>query len=320
MGTNKFGVKINILLLVFSILLSLLMAEVFFRFYMNRMSDSIQDIGASAWYNSKLKHSPDIMYINAPSNSEYFLSKTLEDDYLLNKDKYIILVLGDSFTHGVGLLNGSNRYSRQLQKKLGDDFFVVNLGWGGANIDDYLTISNLFFEKYHANLTIIGYFPNDIDPDVSIRLPNNEIEILKYPAKKSALFYFIKRSLENKLQLYLNRYIISFKDETTLKKHESYIKKLSSFIKSKNSAVMIISIPFLYQLNDFTNYPMAHQIAFLENVSINNNIYFLDLYPYFKNFKPKKVWANKFDHHPNRLGHEIIANATYDYLISDVIS
>ena len=55
----------------------------------------------------------------------------------------------------------------------------------------------------------------------------------------------------------------------------------------------------------------------IERISEENNFYFLDLYPTFEPYGPKKFRLNVFDSHPNELGHEMAAKAIYDFLIKE---
>lgn len=290
-----------------------MLGEYFFRNYLK--NDSIGDIYATNWF--EYRNSPKVQaryYISAKGDDDHTLTPEFESDYTNQAGKYRIIVLGDSFTHGLGLDNENLRFTNLLQEKLGNDFFIINLGWGGADIDDYERVQKIYFQNHTANLTIIAYFPNDIDPDIVERKGMSDLDFITPFAKNSAFVYYFKRSVENKFQLYLNYYKFAYSNENNLKNHEKTLSRIIKYSKEKGSDEIIMSIPFLYQLADFKKYPMVHQIKFISNVTHKNNASFLDIYPYFEGYDPVELWVSRFDQHPNELGHEIIADAIYQKL------
>ena len=69
---------------------------------------------------------------------------------------------------------------------------------------------------------------------------------------------------------------------------------------------------FLVMTPDFHNlldYPFAFIHQKMEQIANEFGIQYLDLLPYFIGIKKDDIWAMPGDPHPNKLGHEIMADA-----------
>ena len=307
----------NIMVMTASLIISILLAELFFRVYLSYQGDSTNAIAQYDWYLGDALPKPpqegDTNYLVETGGVKNFIfSREFDKDYAASKGSYKILILGDSFTEGMGVRNRTLRFSRQLQEKLGDDFAVFNLAWPGSDIVDYDNIAKLYFANHTANLTMIVYFPNDIDRDVLIPLEDREIVSMQENSRKYAIMHFIKKSIETRSHMYLNYYISAYADGPSLARHGSFISKMIKRIKDSGSDVLIVSLPFLYQMEDFERYPLKHEDEFLKGVAEINDAFYLDTLPTLSRYRPQQLWVSSFDHHLNALGHRIVADAIYD--------
>jgi lysophospholipase L1-like esterase len=76
--------------------------------------------------------------------------------------KTTVVVTGDSFTAGWGIENPDDRYTGELQRQLGDDYAVINLGvYGTATVEQLDRLKA--FPLATPDVVILQYFLNDIN-------------------------------------------------------------------------------------------------------------------------------------------------------------
>jgi lysophospholipase L1-like esterase len=307
---------VNLIVFLAAAILALAAAELFFRVYLSIQGDSLSGLGTMEWHMGRFlpphTYEPDTQYLTEKGHLEFALSEEFERHYNGSNDKFRIIIIGDSFTDGMGLRNKSKRFSAILQERLGDPYDVINLGWGGTNTEDHMRIAQLYFKEHDADLVIIAYFPNDIDPHVSNPLPGREIVSMVNISKRYALAHYIKRMKENRNHMYMNYYIAAYSDKASLLRHAESLGSLIHLIKDNDAEVMLLSLPFLYQLDDFRDYPMKHQVDFIGSVADVNGAIFLDTYPGLSGRRPEELWISSFDNHLNELGHSIVADVILD--------
>ena len=118
----------------------------------------------------------------------------------------------------------------------------------------------------------------------------------------------------------LNR-IVNAGNEETLKNHyqsiyspsskgflemKAALKQLSDYASNNNKKIFLVMTPDFHNLLD---YPFAFIHQKMEQISEEFGIQYLDLLPYFIGIKKDDIWAMPGDPHPNKLGHEIMADA-----------
>jgi hypothetical protein len=76
---------------------------------------------------------------------------------------YRVLFLGDSFTYGVGV-NDDQTFAALVEKALRADLMsveVINAGCPGKGTDYELKLFQTLGRKFHSDLTVLGFYPND---------------------------------------------------------------------------------------------------------------------------------------------------------------
>ncbi|HHG85134.1 MAG TPA: SGNH/GDSL hydrolase family protein, partial [Bacteroidetes bacterium] len=187
-------------------------------------------------------------------NAEGYRDRPYDVQKIEGKTK--VLLLGDSFVAGHGLKNPEDRFSNLLQKELGENYYVFNLGVGGSDVADEFQRLKAF--SYRPDYLLYSYYPNDIERDgemggLVLPKPRSYNDVWFIPR------FFIRRS-------YLLNFIYwQFPHYDELVDYKGYLKQCYSFPK-----VMEIHTAHLDSIIDFAKQfeaPMAAVVfPFLEQV------------------------------------------------------
>ena len=244
-----------------------------------------------------------IMRTDVFLNSDGFRNK-----YDVNSQKKKILMLGDSMTFGFG---AQQTFSSYLEKKLSEDYQVINAGIGNTNTK--MQISNFFenFSKYNYDVLVLNFFINDFE-DVKIR----EISFLQ---KNFYSYTFVKSKIINILVKFgfLSNwekfYHKTFQNTNLINETFSLIKKLKQYCEKNNIVFIINNIP---ELKDLKNYKFFKETNLIKSFAKNNGIYFFNSMNDLKNFDEKSLWVSEEDRHANNKAHKIISNFLYNKILS----
>jgi hypothetical protein len=108
-------------------------------------------------------HLPGIYYLTFRNNS---LGWRGHREYReVKPTNYRVLFLGDSFTYGVGVNDDQTFAARVEQNLLGDHLSVevMNAGNPGKGTDYELKLFQTVGAKFHPDLTVLCFFPNDFE-------------------------------------------------------------------------------------------------------------------------------------------------------------
>ena len=130
-------------------------------------------------YYSKFTHENIIYKTNN-------LGLRMENEVSLIKTKKRVLLLGDSFTFGA-YLNEKDTYYYKLQKYLGEDYEVINMGIIGYGSDQ--EILNYLYEgaKLQPDIVVVNIFGNDYSDNLngfSSDVPKNYFDLRTEPELK----------------------------------------------------------------------------------------------------------------------------------------
>ncbi len=296
--------------IIISTILSLLILEIFVRFYVdNGMNYEIEMMK----YANKLKiissnkeigieHRKNVkgvfMGANVSLNSDGFRNK--KD---INKNSKKILMLGDSMTFGWG---AENPFPNLLNTKI-KNYEVINAGIGNTNT--LMQIENFFenySKKYKYNMIVLNFFINDFE-NVLIKKPN-------LFEKNSYLYTFLNNKFNNiliKFKIKKNWQVFysqNYQNSQIKKDTFEKILMLKNYCNKNNIIFIIHMIP---ELRNMKNYKFLKENSLLENFSLQNNIMFLNSLDVLKDFKESDLWVTKLDPHANDKAHQIIAEYIY---------
>ena len=309
------GVSVgNLLLLGVTMLLVLVMAEVFIRI----LFDDITTTDDNASYFARKWKETSKPSVNSLGFREREISMQKPADV------YRIAVVGDSLTYGQGIAE-QDRFSRMIERTLNGgkiSYQVYNFGIPGAETIDHIRFLEDVF-KIDPDFILLQWFTNDVEgPDKSARqsyyrlIPSDYLSgILQ---KNSALFYLINRQW-NQLQSQIGL-VAPFRDSMNgrfgdIKSENSQraIHELNEFItlvKDKNIPLGIVMFPNLVLTEGgVEKYPFDFLFDRVIDACHKNDIKCIDLRPAFAKENPTELWVNRFDPHPSVFANKIAAES-----------
>lgn len=337
---------LNILLLSGSILFFLIVAEGVTRLVMPNsvrlrlMHQPDERLGYRLAPNYEMRHQTSDFDSHIKINSE-----GLRDyEHQKNKDSSTIriLVLGDSFTFGVGV-SLEESYPKVLEAMLnkntsaGDPkkYEVINAGIEGFGTEqEYLYLAELA-NRYSPDLVIVGLYSNDID-DVIKGIPSAKGRTW---LKRRMFFLSFLRGLQISMgimfrdpqagifQIYQDVYPPQF--ENALQKTKEFLTKIKDFSYSMGAKTFIVIIPSCFEIerrsewekrgfgrfysDDFFNKNMSKFSDTFTEFGEIRGIPTLPLLPVFKDSNVRPLYFTK-DFHWTREGHSLAAESIYNFM------
>ncbi len=105
-------------------------------------------------------------------------------------------------------------------------------------------------------------------------------------------------------------YLDAFRGKKAKRNFET-LRELNQRIELNGSKMVIVLFPLVY---NFKKYPFKEIHDKLSMFCNNENIPLLDLLPAFSKYKAEELWVNPTDHHPNEIGHRVMADELYSFL------
>lgn len=180
-------------------------------------------------------------------------------------DKPNIIVLGDSYTFGMGV-NDGEEYASVMSGDLEDRFNVINLAVGGWGLTQQIRRYYEFGQLYVPKMVILQFSINDIEDNFNNKVTIIENDKFKFVDSKSSINWikkYLSKSFIQKIQMYnllRNAVYIYFSERhigNEIKKYQDnnsnefifmqdfYIDLLDLFIKDLNKkdiTILMISI------------------------------------------------------------------------------
>ena len=258
-----------------------------------------------------------------------------------DKNKYKIMLVGDSYVAGHGIKEPADRFGDILQKKLSGNQKIFNLGHNGWDTEAEFNAITKY--PLQPDLIILCHCPNDIErcngqSSLLKSVPYNNYNkfsslfpngFFNYLIDNSYLlnffyykFYVDKRGSDNFVMDEKNA-LSSMKDGNYYGKYltsaimTQHLNQLGKFIivsKQYNIRLVVVLFPETYDngidfSEKYVNYPL---FSFFKN----NGVPVIDTYQIFKNIPEKDRIVNKTDAHPSELANKRIAEELYNFLKS----
>jgi lysophospholipase L1-like esterase len=273
------------------------------------------------------------------------------------KDVYRIAVIGDSWAFGWGV-NQNKVFATVLEEMLNENkdqkkFEILNFALFGYNLQQQEIILKERVINFNPNIVIFAYNINDLEGLTLDYVQNdksiwNKKKIYNDKVKKRINFNRRIYKILHKIERFGNKYshffrlfdnvlrgmMIKYGVKQPLKKsyyskfyeEESYELK---FLKNAFHRINKISLRHKFEVI-ITYFPWMNEImqdnpyekSFKKVQKYAEKVGFkvLNLYPYFRGKNPKKLRLSLIDGHPTPLGHQIAANALYEYICQDFIN
>ena len=231
-------------------------------------------------------------------------------------DVFRIMLVGDSLTYGYGV-EEENTYGRIIERILSEEyhFEVFNLGICGFQSSDIAKIVLEFAPILKPDLFVYGISLNDFLPSGIVQYKSNRRWPFPLPGYiKFRLFHqtYIGKLFERAYDQLLIRIGIrrDFYDDI-LKKFKNYQGRFADDLLRMNSFVVKNGFPPILAVV-FHQYPVysgrGHRIARIAEAAAQKagmKIVPVDIY--FKKYDGQRMQISKWDGHPNRKAHRILA-------------
>lgn len=229
---------------------------------------------------------------------------------LIDKQKYRIYSLGDSYTYGWYINNLLDTYPKQLEKKLNDKYSqgveVINASRPGFNLKD--SVERLESEGliFSPDLVTFGINIFDItDKSFSPKYIKNEL------IQNSRLYHLTFGNLERiKIAAKVNDLILkTYSDNSPqLKKAQEQLSKMKELTDSIGAKLVLIVFPSFSPENPNQSYKYINFHSQIKKLSDKLGIEVIDLYEPFASYKDKKeLVLNPTDPHPSIIANQLTA-------------
>jgi len=244
-----------------------------------------------------------------------------------------ILVLGDSFTFGLGVRNDEQIFTHRLEVMLNEQlaasgvehFHVMNGGIPGSLTGDWLRLWKRIGSRYDPDLVLIVFFLRDGTLTHSIPQFFGVIQKEITQRNRASWLYrssYVYRRIRDNLDRKEvgTRYTRAFRDsyfgdESQTKEWRAAQKnllELRDLARASGARVAFAIFPVLVELDD--DYPFRAICDLLEQFARENDLPVLNLLPAFMGQRSDELWVSTFDQHPNAEGHRIAAEALFPFV------
>jgi len=242
-----------------------------------------------------------------------------------------IAFVGDSFTEawGVQFNKGfSQVLTTMLNETRKDQKYeaIVCAKWGHNSMQELRTYERQC-SAFNPDLVIIGYVLNDAEGEknaparkeflYSLRITKPEGKWL-WLYDNSALFrfFYLKKEYFRIKRAWIKGYNRMYGNFAGFRDVQRALLEFKRITESKNQKLVVALLPTLdYELS--SSNPFIKYYRIMLDFLKDNNIEACYIFPYFKDKNTIELQVNPgYDSHPNETGHQIIAQALYDYLNS----
>jgi|GEM_PF-2998450 len=219
-----------------------------------------------------------------------------------------IAVLGDSITFGFGV-NQEEVYTEVLEDRLlseGRKIEVMNFAVPGYSTLKEVEQYRYKVAEYDPDLVIIGYCMNDL---IQNSIERKDFDEEYFPLWRHMYsFDYYGYVFGELMSQYLGTPKIPMVKRSTVEGDLALVK----YYIASEAPVVIVMFPFI---DDFDGGHFKGRRRGVKRGSKKNGLYLLDLFDDYSAYEPEMLRLSERDkYHPNKLGHEVAANATYDYL------
>ena len=326
MGKKKKNLRINLFVLLITILLFLLLSEAVYRLvlYANIPKEDYYYLNGLEGFKGKWES----FYINPHAS---FVSRYAVDK---EEDVFRIAVVGDSFTYGYGKENGvailDKAYPLQLEALLNNNFDdykyeVLNFGFGGATpLEEHYILREVAL-KYEPDLVIMGITSNDADYGIHNLDPIKYCDInltlcerLKHSLYKNwRLFSYLSIRLSQREYFYE---LINPENPIGQRCFERSLKRIKKELGSQGVPNFVVFIPVIYY-TEGSEYFYDYYPDFSGAVSpFNQTMHSLGfdvvhVYPYLSTRSAKDLLSEDL-HHYNSKTNLMFAEIIYTHLLT----
>jgi lysophospholipase L1-like esterase len=258
-----------------------------------------------------------------------------DDEFLTPKpsDHLRILILGDSFTFGLGVQNNKDIFPQILEVQLNEanpfeyikKIEVLNGGLPGSLPNHWIRLYKNLVVDFAPDIVLIVFFLRDGTPQKSIPGFFKRITIdINLRNQNSWLYqhffsYRMIRDLLDKSKIsseytkkLKNGYFGNEKQTWIWKRTQKDLLDIKSLAEQTSAEVGFVIFPILVELND--NYLFRDICDLLEEYAFANEFPLHNLLPSFLGYFAPDLWVSPYNQHPNEKGHHIAAESMLPFI------
>ena len=325
-------VRREIILVLSSILVSLIMAEVAIRVFDPLGLSYFRE---SSRYQLDLIPDPILVYKHAPGLQGVYQGVSVSINELGLRDRDLekkkkgelrILLLGDSLTFGWGV-PVETTFGRQLETllaaKLGHPVRTVNSGVGGYNTVQEQAFIRTYIDVIEPDIVILLYVRNDIelneppfDPWSQLALQGKTLpEVIRILIGKSWLYRLGVFALK-----YSRPRGLTSLDKNTrgLRESMNALSSIATLCLERNVRFVVFFYPGGRDVSKPNRESLSSVPLLSEISSIGNRYGFpvVDIGTWWGQVEMRSITNSTIDPHPNKRGHDIIAVGMADFLLA----
>jgi len=236
---------------------------------------------------------------------------------------FSVVVVGDSYAFGYGV-EYANSFPAIIERELsssGTPVKVFDLAMPGYNTAEELATLQEFAPHLHPDLILLSYHPNDIERHAASNENSGETII---------------QSLNLREHLYLARFLLPqlagvarwlhipinstataeiadyLENRESWRRNQVTLDQFIALTKALHARLGVVVVPYFVALDK--DHPALPAYAAAVDFFRSRGVAATEVFPYVEGMNAGKLWINRFDGHPNALGHTYIAKAAMDLI------
>lgn len=247
------------------------------------------------------------------------------------RDRRRVLLLGDSFTYGLGVADDAAIFpeilERQLSASVPGGVDVLNGGIPASLTDDWIALWRRVVGPFDPDAVVAVFFLRDGTPFASIpeffdrirgQLAYRDREAPLY--RYSYLFRFARDRIsraeiaERYTRAFRRAYLGDAEERAEWERAQANLLWLRDDAARRSIAMGLAVFPVLVELSE--RHPFRDVDALVERFAVENGIPVHDLLPDFRGRRAPDLWVSPLDQHPNARAHAIAADALLPFVES----
>lgn len=238
-----------------------------------------------------------------------------------------VLMLGDSFTFGQGVIDDREIFPELLEANLTkartaegkSSVEILNGGLPGSLTDEWLQVWEATSPEFDPDVLVIVFFLRDGTRTASVPEFFDKIRADIAQRNKHSRLYqisYVARMLRDATDrtkvasLYAERFQASYfgaEHQTgEWRNAQKNLTKLRDLAQQRSVEVGLVVFPVLVELNE--PYPFQRIVDTVTQFSVETGFAVHDLLPDFMGEYAPNYWVSSFDQHPNARGHALVAD------------
>lgn len=284
------------------------------------------------WYDQLLAEQRRIQLYEYRKNS-----LSLRDrDYALAKPpgKKRILILGDSFTYGMGVPNDENIFPEIIERRLNalelntapDGVEVLNAGLPATLTEHWVDLLEKTAAEFQPDVVLVVFFLRDgtrvmFIPEFFMKIRADIVARNERSSWYQRLYSFrlLRDALDRRdisriyTQRFLNAYFGNDGETREWQVAQGNLLRLRDLARSHSADMGLVIFPVLVQLTDA--YPFQPICDLLADFCEVNDIPVHDLMDAFRGRNASQLWVSPWDQHPNPRGHALVAESLMPFVL-----